>query len=200
MRVAAAIIAGGQGTRMGGQEKALLRVAGIPIVERQLAALRSVFDRIFIVSHDPALWTASGVPTVGDKRPGRLGPLAGIEAALEAIEPPYDAVVCVASDMPFLDPRALLLLRDHPAVEEVVVPVAGGRFEPLFARYRRSCLPAVRTQLDGGNRKLMDFLQVVSLAPIPETELLAIDSRLRFLVNVNTPEDLARLTEGSDSR
>jgi molybdopterin-guanine dinucleotide biosynthesis protein A len=187
--VAAAIIAGGKAQRLGGQPKGLITIGGRRIVDRQLEALRAVFDRVFLVANDPAPWSDLPVAIVPDRVPG-AGPLAGLDAALAAVD---SAVVCVAGDMPFLDPRALALLRDHPPAQ-AVVPRVGGRPDPLFARYDPSCAPVIARALAEGRLKTIALLDELAVAYLEESILRGIDPDLRFLTNINTPEDLVRLT------
>ena len=187
----AAVIAGGKAERLGGQPKGLLQIGGRRIIDRQLEVLGAVFTRIFLVANDPLPWGGLGLPIVPDRVPG-AGPLAGLDAALAALTAGEEAVVCVAGDMPFLDGRALALLRDHPPAD-AVVPLVGGHPEPLFARYARGCLPAIQRALAEGRWKTQALLAEVDTAYLDERALRAIDPNLRFLTNVNTPEDLSRL-------
>jgi molybdopterin-guanine dinucleotide biosynthesis protein A len=186
--VAAAIIAGGKAERLGGKPKGLLIVEGRRIIDRQLEALRE-FERVFIVANDPVPWSDLGLAIIPDRIPG-AGPLAGLDAALAALGPDEEAVVCVAGDMPFLDARPLALLRDHPPVQ-AVVPRAGGRPDPLFARYHRSCAPIVARALAQGRLKTIALLDELQVAYLEEPTLRLIDPGLRFLTNINTPDDLA---------
>ncbi|HEY0713530.1 MAG TPA: NTP transferase domain-containing protein, partial [Polyangia bacterium] len=151
-KVAAAIVAGGAGRRMGGVDKTKLVIAGQTILERQLAVLKPRFSRVFLVTAPPSdnpapLHTRlpARLHEVHDRgAPGR-GPLAGIEAALAALSADEDAVVCVAGDMPLLQPALLELVRDQAPAALAVVPRLGRdrRPEPLLARYQRGCLPAI---------------------------------------------------------
>jgi molybdopterin-guanine dinucleotide biosynthesis protein A len=189
----AAIIAGGRAERLRGRPKGLIEIEGRRIVDRQLEALRTVFDRVFMVANDPAPWAGLGLAVVPDRTPG-AGPLAGLDAALAALAPGEEAVVCVAGDMPFLDPRALTMLRDHPPAQ-AVVPRVAGRPDPLFARYALTCAPAITRALAEGRLKTMALLDELEVAYLEEPLLLAIDPALRFLTNINTPADLARWSE-----
>jgi len=189
--VAAAIIAGGKAERLGGQPKGLLTIEGRRIIDRQLEVLRTVFDRVFMVANDPAPWSDLGLVIVPDRVPG-AGPLAGLDAALAALGPAEEAVVCVAGDMPFLEARALQLLRDHPPAQ-AVVPRVSGRPDPLFARYARSCAPAIARALAEGRLKTMALLDELEVAYLDEPVLRLIDPALKFLTNINTPADLARV-------
>jgi molybdopterin-guanine dinucleotide biosynthesis protein A len=189
--VCAAVIAGGKAERLGGQPKGLLVVGGRRILDRQLEVLRAQFGRVFLVANDPTPWGDLALEIVPDRISG-AGPLAGLDAALGALAPDEDAAVCVAGDMPFLDAGALALLRDHP-LADAVVPRIGGRPEPLFARYARGCLPAIQRALAEGRLKTQALLAELDAAYLDEPALRAIDPTLRFLTNVNTPEDLSRL-------
>jgi molybdopterin-guanine dinucleotide biosynthesis protein A len=189
--VTAAIIAGGRAARLGGQPKGLISIGGRRIIDRQLEALWAVFDRVFLVANDPGPWSDLGLTIVPDRVPG-AGPLAGLDAALSALDPGEVSVVCVAGDMPFLEPRALTLLRDHPPAQ-AVVPRVAGRSDPLFARYHRSCAPVIARALAEGRLKAIALLDELAVAYLEEPAWQAIDPTLRFLTNVNTPEDLAGL-------
>jgi molybdopterin-guanine dinucleotide biosynthesis protein A len=189
--VSAAIVAGGAGTRLGGVVKSLVEVGGRRIIDRQLEVLRPLFARVVVVASDPAPWAALGVPVIPDRVPPGAGPLAGIDAALGALAAGEDDVVCVAGDMPFLTPAALTLLRDHrPDAQAVAARVAGSP-EPLFARYGRSCARVIAAALAAGRFKAAAVLEQLAVAYLDEPALRAIDPALRFLTNINTPEDLA---------
>jgi molybdopterin-guanine dinucleotide biosynthesis protein A len=192
MTTVAAIIAGGRAERMGGHPKGLLEVDGRRIVDRQLEALRAVFDRVFLVANDPAPWRELQLGIVPDRVPG-AGPLAGIDAALAALTDQEPAVVCVAGDMPFLHPAALTLLRDHAPDAAAVAPRLAGRPDPLCARYARSCAAAVAGALAQSHFKAAALLASLDVAYLDEPTLRSVDPALTFLTNVNTPDDLARL-------
>src|SRR5262249_62364353 len=96
---AAAIIAGGQATRMQGRNKSLLLVEGERVIDRQLRVLRPLFDEILVVANRSAPYADLGLPVTGDVVPGGYGPLVGILSALEVAH--ADRVLCVACDMPY---------------------------------------------------------------------------------------------------
>ena len=125
----AAILAGGRGTRLGGVIKPLLEVGGVPILDRQLAALKPVVDRIAIVAPDPATIAREGA--VGITDPGR-GPLAAMVCALEWCE--SDRLLVVAGDLPFASAAAVALLASRAG--DIVAPVVDDIPQVLFALYR----------------------------------------------------------------
>jgi molybdopterin-guanine dinucleotide biosynthesis protein A len=189
--VGAAVIAGGLATRMGGAAKSALAVGGRSIAADQLQTLRAVFARVLVVANDPAPWRELGVEVVADRERG-VGPIGGVHAALLATRALAGGVVCVAGDMPFLSPDLLRLVRDRDPGAEAVVPRAGGRPEPLLARYAPGCLAVVEAQLAAGERAMQALLGRLRVSWIEEAELRVVDPELRALTNVNTPSDLAR--------
>ena len=198
MNVAAAIFAGGGGTRMGegGVVKGLLKVGGERIIDRQLAVLRPLFAEILLAANDSEPWAGLGLRVVPDRSPSgsrtTLGPIAGIYAILAALSPTIDAVVCVAGDMPFLQAPLLAHLRDAAPTGSALVPRISGRAEPLLTRYSRAISPIVTDQIAAGRYALVDLLARLGAGVtwIDEPQLRGLDPDLRSIVNVNTPADL----------
>jgi len=188
--VAAAILAGGRATRLGGIVKPLATVAGARIIDRQLAALAPLVSEVLIITNDFASFAGLPARLVADLRPG-LGPLAGLEAALAATS--ADALLLVGGDMPALSAAALALVRDFAPDADAAVPFIAGRPEPLHARYARRILDRVRSRLDGSRLALTALLDDLAVARIDEPALRAADPSLLTLANVNTPDDLERL-------
>jgi molybdopterin-guanine dinucleotide biosynthesis protein A len=189
---AAAILAGGRATRMGGGAKPLLAVGGRTILERQLAALAGLVDEVLLVASAPwpEAYRRSGVRLVEDLHPGG-GPLAGIEAALAATR--ADAVLVVGGDMPCLHPAALALVLAARPDADAAAPRVGGYLEPLHARYARRLRAQVSARLARGERSVAALLGAVDVAVVEEDALRAADPSLLTVANVNTPGDLARL-------
>jgi len=185
--VAAAILAGGKATRMGGAPKSFLVVDGQRIIDRQLAVLAPLFAEILVGANDLARYAELGLPVIPDAVRDQ-GPLAGILAVIEAAA--AQRVIVVACDMPFVSAEALAMLADPAIDADVVVPVVDGRPEPLFARYSRACAAAIRARLESGDRKVCSFYDDVRVHEVDEPTLRAIDPALRFLANCNTPLDL----------
>jgi molybdenum cofactor guanylyltransferase len=100
------ILAGGLARRMGGGDKARIRIGGVTILGRVLACLQPQCDRIIINANgDPARFADTGLPVVPDSVPDFAGPLAGILAGLDwaaANAPEVADVVSVPGDCPFL--------------------------------------------------------------------------------------------------
>lgn len=193
-----AILAGGQSRRMG-RNKALLPVQGRPLVAWIAERVRDVADEIIIVTRTPETYAFLGYPLAQDVYDG-VGPLAGLHAALQAAH--RDWVLALACDMPLVHVRVITYMLGLTADTDVVMPVIGGREEPLHALYRRdACLPAVERAITQGKRRLISFLPDVRVRYVREEELRTVDPDLQSFANANTPAEwdalMARLTHGS---
>jgi molybdopterin-guanine dinucleotide biosynthesis protein A len=183
-----AILAGGRGTRLGG-DKASVELGGRPLISYPVGAAVGAAgpgDGLVVVAKRETILPELGVVVL--REPAEpVHPLAGIVAALR--EAGGSAVVAVAADLPFVTPELLawLAARDEP----LVVPEHGGRLHPLLARYDGSLLVPLEEAL-----RNEAALQETVLDLGPETLSAGALGRFgdpgRLLFNVNTLEDLAR--------
>ena len=180
------VLAGGRSRRMG-RDKALLVVDGEPLVERVARRLAAVCDTVVVASGARPL-DGLEYAQVADAVPGR-GPLGGIVAALEACATHLAAVVAV--DMPFADPAVLSLLAASWDGEPAVIPVVGGRLQPLHAVYATGSADAFRRCLESGRLRLTEVARRVGAREADHTVWGGADPTGSFATNINRPEDLA---------
>ncbi len=94
IRILGAILAGGQSRRFG-SDKALANMDGKPMLARAIEALRPQVDQMAICGR-----TWPGLPSIGDRPEGRIGPLAGLNAALHhAADHGLAGVLCIPVDV-----------------------------------------------------------------------------------------------------
>jgi molybdopterin-guanine dinucleotide biosynthesis protein A len=100
------VLAGGLARRMGGGDKARIRIGGKTILARVLARLSPQCGAVILNANgDPGRFADTGLPVVPDTVPDFAGPLAGILAGLDwaaAHAPAVADVVSVPGDCPFL--------------------------------------------------------------------------------------------------
>ena len=100
------VLAGGLARRMGGGDKARIRIGGATILERVLGRLKPQCTAVILNANgDPARFADSGLNVVPDSVPNFAGPLAGILAGLDwaaAHMPEIAHVASVPGDCPFL--------------------------------------------------------------------------------------------------
>ena len=191
MRLSAIILAGGHSTRMG-QDKALLKIQGMPLLRLVYAAAAAVCELVYVVTP----WSERYQPLLPDscqfvpELPLSQGPLVGFAQGLARVS--TDWVLLLACDLPRLRvevlqgwtkelncaaPEAIALLTRH----------AKG-WDPLCGFYRRSCLPNLESYINTGGRSFQQWLNYhsVQVLSLPEPQML---------FNCNTPDDLAELSQ-----
>ena len=188
--VSGLVLAGGKGSRLGGVNKALLRVGDRTNIERVLDVLGSLCREIVLIANDPALTQLAGVRVFYDKLP-HAGVLPALAQGLGTTT--SEVVVVVACDMPFLSGELLRAQLRMSEDVDVVIPLVDRRPEPMHAVYRSEvCRQAITAALDAGERRMISFLDRVRVRYVDEAELRPIDPKLRSFFNTNTPEDLER--------
>jgi len=191
------ILAGGLARRMGGGDKARIRIGSATILERVMHKLKPQCGRLIINANgDPARFADTGLPVVADSVPDFAGPLAGILAGLDwaaAHVPDCAWLASVPGDCPFL-PKDLLT-RLHEARLTADVPLACARSgewrHPVVGLWPIALREHLRhALLDEGLHKIELWTERhgIALADWPDTP---VDP----FFNVNTPEDAARATE-----
>ncbi|MCB8883261.1 molybdenum cofactor guanylyltransferase MobA [Acidisoma cellulosilytica] len=132
---AAVILAGGRGRRMGGALKALLPLAGQPLLAHGLARLAPQIGSIAVSANDPAVGQAApGRPLLADRHDDRRGPLAGILAGLAwAGHRDYRWLVSLPVDCPFLPADLVARLREQAVGVRVVIARSAGQAHPTAA-------------------------------------------------------------------
>jgi len=198
---AAVILAGGKGTRVQGCEKTLFTYQGVTFLEHQIRVLSSVVDEILISCRDEkqkeCISDMVHLPCIVDKVK-EMGPIGGIYASF--LEMQSDICFLVAGDMPLLHREVISFLfqeLEHNSFCAGVVPCwLDGNHEPLHAVYRREdVLSYLAAHTD--TRKMHTLLSHLSIRYISVESLRIYDSELRFLVNVNTHEELCKLQNDS---
>ena len=182
----AAILAGGRASRFGGRDKSALIVEGLPILDRQMAALSQVADEVMLVVGEQMPPPRADLRIVRDRVSGS-GPLGGLDAALAAAR--HDAVVLLACDMPFVTARLLGHLLALTSGADAVVPRTERGYHPLCAAYTRACQPAIAVHLARGQLRMVDFLADVRVRVVSGDELAALGDHHRLLANINTPAE-----------
>jgi molybdopterin-guanine dinucleotide biosynthesis protein A len=187
--VTGVILAGGKSTRYG-SNKALAEVHGTKLIERVVQTLEPLFERLLLVTNTPHEYSYLELPMVEDIIKG-LGPIGGIHTGLETISD--EAGFFVACDMPYLNENLLHYMVTLKEDFDAVIPRVGRMVEPLHALYTKQCLPAIRESIDSRVYQAMRFFHKIRVRYVDEEELRSIDPQLRFLFNINKPEDLRGL-------
>jgi molybdopterin-guanine dinucleotide biosynthesis protein A len=182
------ILAGGRSKRFGGRNKAFIQIGGKRIIDRQLEVYRRLFDQIILVTNDPVTYMDVDALIVSDHY-GQRSSLNGLHAGLFAAA--HDYVFCSACDTPFVNDALISCLLEHiDSKADIIIPSTVSGFEPMFAVYKKTCLPAMVWQLERDLLKIQGIFRKVRVKTVDESELRAIDPQLNSFFNINTPEDL----------
>lgn len=194
-RIAAVILAGGRGERLGGVVKAELRVGGVRLLERVMARVAGCEP--IVVAHGPhdavAMRLPAGVVAVADLPGDYAGPLAGFAAALAALGDSAELLVCAAVDAPFLPrdyvERLVAGLGEAPAA----IASYGGQPYPTNSIWRLERFRDLPARMLAGTapRSLKSLAAMAGGVTVEWPQ----DAGGDPFANVNTPEDLA-LAEG----
>jgi molybdopterin-guanine dinucleotide biosynthesis protein A len=183
----AMILAGGKSSRMG-VNKALLGLNGKTFIEIMLDKV-SGFGEILLVVNDPAPYarlTERGVRIVRDIMPGQ-GPVSGVHAGLSAAA--GDFALALACDMPLLPAEFAEYLYALAAGggSDITAPLIGGRYQPLCAVYRKTCVAVMESNLKAGQNKITGLFHDAGLRArgVEETEMAAFGDVQDFFININ---------------
>jgi molybdenum cofactor guanylyltransferase len=208
----ALILAGGQSTRMG-QDKALVKIQGIPMLLRVCLVAQEVLGEngplgpptyphgkthdasrggeaplaVYVVTGWPERYqsiTPKGCHFIRERDP--QGPLSGFAQGLAHIQTEW--VLLLACDLPKIKANTLRswaeALKDLPPSVMALVSRQEKGWEPLCAFYRRASLDSLQQFLHQGGHSFQAWL-----SQLPVQELALTDEEMLF--NCNTPEDVA---------
>jgi molybdenum cofactor guanylyltransferase len=187
-KITGVVLAGGQGRRMGGSDKGLLRFHGRPLVAYALDALVPFCDEVLIsANRNRESYEGFGYPVVADANAAYEGPLAGLLSAMRQARNDY--VLTLPCDSPLV--ASELLTRLHEALRsryaEIATASDGNRTQAVFLLAERRLLSSLEEYLAGGGRKVETWLKRHKLAVVD------CGDHPEWFENVNTSDELADL-------
>ena len=182
------VLAGGQGSRMGGVDKGLAPFRGRPMVAHVLERLAPQVDEILVnANRNPEAYAAFGHRVIADELPGFAGPLAGFERGLAHAR--CELVATVPCDSPFLPPDLVPRLRAalESAGADLAVAKTGAQAHPVFCLMRRAVHASLERFLASGQRKIDKWYAGLAVVEV------AFDDEAEAFANINTRDELADL-------
>jgi molybdopterin-guanine dinucleotide biosynthesis protein A len=188
IEVTGLVLAGGQGSRMGGVDKGLAPFRGRPMVAHAIERLAPQVDEILVnANRNPEAYARFGHRVIADEIPGFAGPLAGFERGLAHAR--GRLVATVPCDSPFLP--ADLVARLRAALEgagaQLAVARTGDQPHPVFCLMRREVHGSLVGFLASGQRKIDKWTASLSVVEV------AFDDEADAFANINTRDELAGL-------
>jgi molybdopterin-guanine dinucleotide biosynthesis protein A len=184
------ILSGGLSTRFNGQNKALIQVGGLRILDRLYTVFSDLFDEIILVTNDPIQFLEWDLTIVTDLFSSRSS-LTGIHTGLFYMKNPF--AFFSACDTPFLKKELVeALIEKIEQKVDIIMPETTAGLEPLCAIYSKRCLQSAEQHLRENKFKIQRAFRAKRIKTIPENLLRAKDPDLQSFFNINTPEDLAQ--------
>ena len=189
--VSAIVLAGGQSSRMG-QDKALITLKGIPLLQQICEIAQKCASKVYVVTswsdryqnivpHDCQF--VQEFPLAGETKP--QGPLVGFAQGLAQVESEW--VLLLACDLPCLRVEVLQeWVRELDTVPEEAIaflPRHSKGWEPLCGFYRHRCLPLLTDFINRDGRSFQKWLAENTVQELPLSDT-------KMLFNCNTPNDL----------
>jgi molybdenum cofactor cytidylyltransferase len=195
LRIGAVLLAAGEGRRMGGIAKPLIRLQGVPLITRHLVALSGAgVDEVVVVTgfarEAIEEEVRSFTVTLAHNEAYAEGQQGSVRAGLAALNGPFDAVIVVLGDQPLIGASDLTELigafKKRPAGHVVVPVVQGERGNPIVLdAVARAQILASETNL--GCRHLIERQ--------PELVHIHESANTRFVTDLDTVEDLNELAQ-----
>jgi molybdenum cofactor guanylyltransferase len=182
------VLAGGQGSRMGGVDKGLQVFRGKPMVAHVIERLAPQVNEILVnANRNPEAYAQFGHRVVADEIAGFAGPLAGFERGLAHASGAL--MVTVPCDSPFLPLDLVGRLRKALESQhaELAVAKTGDQAHPVFCLLRRELHASLRDFLASGQRKIDRWYGAHAFVEVP------FDDEPDAFLNINTREELSGL-------
>ena len=182
------VLAGGEGSRLGYRDKALLIWRQRPFIAHILEGLRPQVAQVIVNSHSSAIAAAVKTPMLPDPFPERRGPLAGILAGLNYAVTPFTLFVpCDNPHIPCdLAPRLHAALNDSGADIAYAATSAGDHY--LHVLIRTTLRERLRLFLESGQRAVRQWYAQENSCRVEFDDD-------RAFANINTPEALNQLSQ-----
>ena len=195
LRIGAVLLAAGEGRRMGGVAKPLIRLQGVPLISRQLVALSGAgVDEVVVVTgharHAIEDQVRSFVVTLAHNAAHADGQQGSVRVGLAALSGAFDAVIIMLADQPLIGASDLTELigafKKRPA-GHVVVPVVNGQRGNPVVLDDVALAEILASDPNLGCRHLID--RQPELVHVHET------ANTRFVTDLDTVEDVRQLAE-----
>lgn len=188
------LLAGGRSSRMG-SNKAFASLGGESLLSRIAGRFGERERRLVALNADADWPDTMGLRLVPDKIPGKLGPLAGVLAAMQDTAlryPQASHVATVPIDSPFFPLDLIERLADAvQGRDEIAIATSFGRDHPVFSLWPVFAAADLETWIvTDTKRRVSDFFARYKVRrvdfPAIETPIGPLDP----FFNVNTPDDL----------
>lgn len=184
-RVSAIILAGGQGVRMGHENKGLVSFSGKPLIQSTIERISPQVDELIIsANQNISAYQSLGYPVVvdgggdgesdgEDDGSEKLGPLSGILSSGRSAK--HALILVVPCDMPFLPSDLVKKMMQHFESNAVSI-FANNRLQPLVTIIKSSAIESIKPYLARGRRSVTGWLEEIDASVVNWEENNTIES------------------------
>ena len=190
MKIIGAIIAGGKSSRMAGQEKALIKLAGKTTLSHVIDRFAPQVDQLVINANgDLKRFAEFGLEIVPDAMKQLTTPLSGLHAALSyAGSVKADVLVTVPSDTPFLPSDLVARLMEKMITSGAAIASSGNQDHYIIGAWKMGLLVDLERAIEkDGLFRVKDWASRISAASVVWPA-----APYDPFFNINTPADLMR--------
>ena len=193
--IAAVILAGGRGSRMDYQDKALLTLHRKPLIEHVISKIQDQVGSLAIsVNHNSHLYSYLQLPLIPDYAKQYAGPLIGIYSAMRyfyetSTETGIKYLACLAADVPHFPDNVIACLCEHLLASNSLVAccVCDNQIQPLFSLWSLDSMECIESAISRGifGPKLIfpEISNVLVKIPFEDPG---------YFLNINSEESLSR--------
>jgi len=184
--ISAVILAGGKSSRMG-QNKALMKIDGVSLIEKIFNEISKISKDI-VISSNTEEYNFFNAKIVKDEFK-EIGPIAGIYSCLKSIK--YQKAIVVSCDIPFINIDFINYLIENSQYFDVTISENNCFLEPLIGIYSKSIISVFEKEIINGNYSIQKIIRKLNI------NVLKINSDLNFynenlFLNLNNLEDFEK--------
>jgi molybdopterin-guanine dinucleotide biosynthesis protein A len=180
-----------------GENKAFIKIEGVPIIKRIYDLFKELFHDVIIVTNQKDLFSNFDSRIYSDLIPDQAA-LGGLYTGLSFSS--FHHSFCVACDMPFINKSLVQYFIENIRDEDVIIPRTKDGLQPLHAIYSKDCVGPIRKTIEEGKQGIIDFYHLVKVKIVEEKEFLHLDPGRESFINVNTPEELRSVRRNRELR
>jgi molybdopterin-guanine dinucleotide biosynthesis protein A len=186
------ILAGGGARRLGGNGKAFIDIAGVPLVQLTITSFQDQVNNLAINSRDSKIFSDFSIPIIEDTviEDGGAGPLAGISSAIKwakTLKNIKTHVAIVPVDTPLLPIDLVQRLSLDLTINnsDIIMASSNGNIYPVIGLWSLALDSYLDKALYKGVRKIDAFTRLFNVSVV-DWAFNSIDP----FFNINQPEDI----------
>jgi molybdopterin-guanine dinucleotide biosynthesis protein A len=199
------ILSGGKSIRMG-ENKSLMKLGNITVIERAADLMKGLFREVILVTNRPDEYAFLNLQMYKDIYRD-TGPLAGIHSGLTHSLTEKNFII--SCDMPLMRGDVIKFLANYPTDRQIIIAKADGFIQQLCGVYSKSLLPVIEKIIKTSNDVLSDErnpeqkkrgCKVLNLVKSVDSEIIDIEKEYPEYIpgtfyNMNNPAEYKLIRE-----